>query len=217
MKAILLDAAGTLFDLAEPVGETYTRFARTAGFELDPATVEDNFRTAFQELAPPDYSTSLDGDELERNWWKTMVQRATQINEGEKFDSLYEKLFLHYEKPSAWQLYPDTLPFLQAAQKNYRLGVVSNFDQRLLTILAGLKLSPFFEIIISSSTARSQKPEALIFRIALEKLALTPHEVIHIGDSRRADFEGARASGLHAIHLDRKNGDTLSLEKIRKL
>ena len=209
MKAISLDAAGTLFDLAEPVGQVYARFAHQEGFSLSPETVEKNFRAAFKTTPAPSYQSRIDGHTAERAWWRTLVLQATEIPPSEPFERLFEQLFTHYEQPSAWRLYPDTLPFLREASAQYRLAVVSNFDDRLHAILDGLELTPFFETAISSSQAQSQKPDSRIFEVALEKLALPPEEVLHIGDSRQADYEGALSAGLQAFHLQRSQGQTL--------
>lgn len=213
MEAILLDAAGTLFDLQEPVGETYARIGRDFGFQLPAESVESEFRKAFPAASAPDYSSPLPGDQVEKECWKSLVQQATHLSPGSPFDAYFEKLFAHYAQASAWKLYPDTLPFLAANQSHYRLAVVSNFDQRLLSILDGLQLTPYFEFILTSSEARAQKPDPQIFQLALQKLNLPAEKVLHIGDSRKADYEGALASSLQAIHLQRKNGDQLSLKK----
>ena len=217
MKAILLDAAGTLFDLAEPVGVTYARFGKRIGLTLNSCEVENNFRQGFQSLASPNYQTSPDGEVVERNWWRELVRLATQPEDETTLDALFDPLFHYYEDPSAWKLYPDTLPFLKEAQKDFRLGVLSNFDRRLFSILQGLGLSSFFEIVVSSSEARAQKPDGKIFQLAIEKLALPASETLHIGDSRKADYEGAQASGLRAIHLQREKGDILSLNSVKAL
>ncbi|MGJ8726525.1 MAG: HAD-IA family hydrolase [Roseibacillus sp.] len=210
MKAISLDAAGTLFDLSEPVGEVYTRFAHQEGFALLPAEVEKRFRAAFKASPAPSYDGDSDGHTAERSWWRALVLQATEIPPSEAFERLFHQLFAHYEKPSAWQLYPDTLPFLEKASAKYRLAVVSNFDDRLHPILDGLGLSPFFEIAISSSLAQSQKPDSRIFERLLKELALPPEEVLHIGDSLKADYEGALQVGMKAFHLQRAKGQLLA-------
>ena len=128
MEAILLDAAGTLFNLSEPLGTTYTRFGQKFGLQLQPKTVENAFRQAFQQAQPPHYSTSRDGHEIEKQWWKELVAQVTQLPPSPEFDRYFEQLFAHYAHPTAWKLYPDTLPFLEANQHHYRLAVVSNFD-----------------------------------------------------------------------------------------
>jgi len=206
MKAIFLDAAGTLFDLAEPVGKVYARFARKHGLNLTEQEAETRFRTAFKELPAPNYEDFEDGHRCELAWWRKLVLKVCNSAGDETFDLFFEDLFLFYEKGEAWKLYPDTVPFLEKAGEHYRLAVVSNFDSRLHPILNQLGLSSYFEAIVSSAEARSRKPDEEIFHFTLQKLNLHPVQVLHIGDSEVADFQGASNAGLSAFHLQRENG-----------
>lgn len=210
MKALFLDAAGTLFDLAEPVGQVYARFARQHGLVLEAGEAESRFRSAFQEQPAPDYHDQSDGHQCEIQWWRTLVLRVVQADDDARFEAFFQAVFAYYEQPQAWQLFPDTLPFLSQVQSRYRLAVVSNFDARLVPILAGLELTSFFEVILSSAEARARKPDRAIFDLALQKMGLAPQEALHIGDSFEADYEGARAAGLAAFHLRREQGQTLA-------
>ena len=40
-----------------------------------------------------------------------------------------------------------------------------------------------------------KKPKPQIFRVAIEKLAVEPHEAVFVGDSYKADILGARQGG----------------------
>lgn len=209
MEALFLDAAGTLFDLAEPVGIVYARFAAQHGLALTAEEAESRFRSAFQSLPAPDYDAHHEGHECERLWWRQLVLAVTRAPDDAPFAAFFEELFAYYEQPRAWQLFPDTLPFLEQTKSLFQLAVVSNFDARLHPILEGLGLTLYFEAIVSSAEARARKPESSIFELALEKMQVAPHEVLHIGDSLEADYEGARRAGLHAFHLQRHLGQTL--------
>jgi putative hydrolase of the HAD superfamily len=69
------------------------------------------------------------------------------------------------------------------------------------------------------------KPQAEIFAVALEALAVPPERVAYVGDTVRYDVVGARAAGLLPVHHDRfrlcRNEDahhhTQSLADLRKL
>ena len=56
IDAILLDAAGTLIAPAEPVAETYARFARQHGVEIEIAKLKDAFRAVFDDMPPMAFS-----------------------------------------------------------------------------------------------------------------------------------------------------------------
>ncbi len=77
---MLFDAAGTLIELREPVGETYARVAREFDVELSARRLDEAFRHAFR-AAP---AMAFPGEtperirELERNWWLAVVRRTIQ-------------------------------------------------------------------------------------------------------------------------------------------
>jgi putative hydrolase of the HAD superfamily len=48
------------------------------------------------------------------------------------------------------------------------------------------------------------KPDPAAFRLACDRWGLAPAEVVSVGDNHEFDVLGARAAGLHAIHLDRR-------------
>jgi putative hydrolase of the HAD superfamily len=56
--------------------------------------------------------------------------------------------------------------------------------------------------VIDSFYAGVSKPDPAIFRLAVERAGADPTRSLHVGDSVRADVEGARAAGLSAIHFD---------------
>lgn len=49
------------------------------------------------------------------------------------------------------------------------------------------------------------KPDPAAFRLACERWGVPPDEVLSVGDNHEFDVLGARAAGLHAIHLDRRD------------
>lgn len=208
MQALTLDAAGTLFDLAEPVGTVYARLAAQSGYHLEANSLDRRFRETFPRQSAPAYVDDCPGHVTERSWWRELVLKTTELADNERFEDFFNAAFAFYESPAAWQLFPDTIPFLDQAASHYRLAVVSNFDARLHPIIAGLGLGSYFEKVISSADAKSRKPDSAIFQRTLAELALPAHQICHIGDSEVADYRGARSAGLHAIHL-RRPAETL--------
>lgn len=225
---ILLDAAGTLIHPAEGVGEVYARTLRSvAGLAVDSAAMHRTFLEVFSTAQPPEYGSDLPGHAAEDLWWRELVaailrklgpeaeafastgrdsQDAADPPSGPEprtFDTFFRTLFRHYAQPSAWTLYPEVPDFLEGASALGPLAVVSNFDDRLAPILDGLGIGPFFEHIVTSADARVRKPHRGIFDLALDRLNAAPGETHHCGDSHHADYEGARAAGMHAFHLDR--------------
>lgn len=84
----------------------------------------------------------------------------------------------------------------------YRMAVVSNADGRVESWLRRKGLSAFFETIIDSHVVGIEKPDAGIFRIALERTGVAPEQAIHVGDLYSVDVVGARSAGVTPVLLD---------------
>ncbi|MEE9266543.1 MAG: hypothetical protein V3V86_07450, partial [Gammaproteobacteria bacterium] len=80
IQAITFDAAGTLMGIAEPVGETYARFAHDLGVKLSPRGLEEGFRDAFAHMPPMAFPGLDEVKRLraERDWWHALVKRAVR-------------------------------------------------------------------------------------------------------------------------------------------
>jgi HAD superfamily hydrolase (TIGR01509 family) len=77
-------------------------------------------------------------------------------------------------------------------------AIVSNIDDDyLLPMLERCGLAEKLDAWTSSEEARSCKPDAAIFELALGKAGVAAEEVLFVGDSREHDIAGARALGMH--------------------
>ena len=206
-RAVLLDAAGTLIDIARPLGDTYSRLARDFGGDLDPETLTAGFRTAFSDTPPMAFPgrRGADLDRAERGWWRTLVARVTGEAGGvPDFDPYFERLYAHYAGAPAWRVYSEVPAVLTALrERGATLAVVSNFDSRLLSLLDALELAPFFDAVVCSGAAGAAKPDRAIFAHALATLGIDRSQALHVGDSPEADYAGALAAGIDALLVDR--------------
>jgi putative hydrolase of the HAD superfamily len=99
------------------------------------------------------------------------------------------------------------------------LGIVSNFDSRVLRILEGLDLARWFESVTLSSQVGATKPAGAIFARALAHHGVDAARALHVGDSPAEDYEGARAAGLRAALIDRsgRHADRPGLVRVGSL
>ncbi len=105
---------------------------------------------------------------------------------------------------------PPAVAALRAlARMGIPIGIVSNADGQVERILRDLGLcqvgtGPGVEvgIVVDSTVAGYEKPDPLIFEIALRALGVAPQRTIHVGDSARADVAGALAADVTPVHLD---------------
>ncbi len=218
IQAVFFDAAGTLFSVKRPVAEIYLDLAVQHGFRPGPetkASIKLAFQRAMQDAPPPAFQVEDPAEikRCERLWWFDVVHNVFyRVGMFERFDDFFEEVFRRFDGPDLWQLYPETLEVLQdLRRRGLELGIVSNFDTRLFNVLRGLKLDEFFETVTISSLARAAKPAPGIFQLALEKHALDPEDVLHVGDSLRDDVIGATRAGLRGVWLDRSGERPASL------
>jgi putative hydrolase of the HAD superfamily len=131
-------------------------------------------------------------------------------------DGLFDELYLRYAQPQAWSVFDDVVPALEDLSRDHRLLVLSNFDRRLRSILAGHDLLRFFEQVIISSEVGSAKPHPRMFEAAMAVAGCFPQEALHIGDDKKCDLGGAQSNGIHAFHVKRpESGLDVLVKKVR--
>jgi len=84
----------------------------------------------------------------------------------------------------------------------YRMGLVSNVSllpHLMRADLERLGIAPFLEASVFSSEVRVRKPDARIFREALERVGTEPGETVFVGDRLYDDVGGAQAVGMRAV------------------
>lgn len=209
---VFFDVAGTLIRVRHGVGTQYAQVAARFDVVADPAALEREFPRAFR-AAPPMAFPGAPAEaipHLEREVWRGIV-RAVFAGAGllpafapNAFDAYFNAVYRHFEDPGVWDVYPDVTPTLSALNAlDCPLGIVSNFDSRVLRILDGLGLAPRFASVTLSSQVGATKPAALIFARALSRHGVDAGRALHVGDSPAEDFDGARAAGLRAVLIDR--------------
>lgn len=95
--------------------------------------------------------------------------------------------------------------------ENYKLGIISNFDERLYKIIHNLRIDHFFDFIhIPSGSNGHAKPSEKIFQIAKKQVRQKygmdeRHEFLHIGDNIELDYKASRCSGFKSILMCHEN------------
>lgn len=193
IEIVTFDASGTLILPAPSVGGVYSEVLSEFGIMSDPATIELHFKSAFKEIKQKPQRI------LDQACWKAIVKASLPEVPHERFDAVFQRLWETFGTAERWALLPgayDTLSQLKT--KGYRLAVITNNDNRLLNVFKGLGLSPFFEQIFISADIGFEKPDKRIFEYASQTLNTWGERILHIGDSKVEDFDGATGAGWQA-------------------
>ena len=207
IRAVLFDAAGTLIELVEPVGETYARAAARHGATISAWRLGDAFARVLRGASPPAFSGAAAQIEArERAWWRELVRAvflaADSAVRVADFEACFDELWRHFGSGAAWRAQSgarETLSLLRGA--GLATAVASNFDRRLHGILAALGLAPLLDAVVLPSDAGAAKPDPALLRTALARLGCAPHEAALVGNDPERDLEPARRLGLVAIDV----------------
>jgi putative hydrolase of the HAD superfamily len=217
IRAILFDAAGTLFCLTKTVGDHYAYVGREVGLNLDAQRLERAFHSAWQQMPR---RPAIDGprENDDKGWWRELVARvfdqvAPSLSELDR-DNFFEIAYEHFAEAGVWQLYPEVPEVLEQLRPRFQLAIVSNFDGRLRFILQHLGISNYFSYIFISSELGADKPDPEIFRRAVKVMHLAANEVLHVGDDPERDWKAANEAGLLVFQLDRPQNSLRDMLKL---
>jgi putative hydrolase of the HAD superfamily len=200
IRAVLLDALGTLIELERPWPHLVDELA-ARGLVVG----EDDARAAM--LAEMAYYRAHHDEAVDWTALKDLRRRCAavvqeQLQTSLPLDDVLDAL-LAAIRFRAYPEVPDVLARLRAS--GARLAVVSNWDVSLHDVLERTGLRPLVDAVVISAELGVAKPDPAIFRAALDRLGAAPEGAVHVGDSLEHDVAGARAAGLEAV-LVARNG-----------
>src|SRR5947209_14269899 len=208
IRGVLFDVGETLLAPHPSFPELFSEIMGGLGFQISPDDVEEALATVAPsvgdaiEASTSTWSTSR---EESRRFWRglygAMLEHWGIPDEaGEIFDVLYGR-FTSYE---SYRLFPDVIPTLTACRgADLTLGIVSNFEEWLEGMLIEMEIAPFFDVMVISGKEGIEKPDPAIFRLALERIGMTPDEVVFVGDHPRVDVAAASRIGMTGVLVDR--------------
>ena len=113
----------------------------------------------------------------------------------EEFNSLPDSL-------PQWKPWPDTVTALREMKKLFRLAIVSNVDDDLFAATQP-QLGVEFDQVITAQQAKAYKPSLKIFELALSRVGVPAHRILHIGQSLYHDVLPAQSLGLATVWVNR--------------
>ena len=207
----LFDAGLTLIQPVNTIEKIYAAYAEQSGIPLEELVVmiRRHFGALFDQERKI-MAAGQDGyvwsDELDRQMWKRLCFAVADAVPGLTADpqAWYEQLYHHFGQVDTWRPFPETMKTLTGLRgRGVKLGVVSNWDSRLPSILEAQGISPLLDTVVVSAIDGVRKPGARIFELALERLGVESAQTIMVGDSVTDDVEGAARAGLRGVLVHR--------------
>jgi putative hydrolase of the HAD superfamily len=194
LKAVTIDAYGTLLTLRDPVPSLRGALA-VRGIERSSDEVERAFGAEVAYYVPRSHEGRDEATLalLRRDCARVFLEAADAELDPEAFTSAFVESLSFDEVPGAG----DACRLLRAA--GLRLALVSNWDIGLHEHVERLGLGELLDTIVTSAEAGAPKPDPAVFELALARLGVEPRLAAHVGDAP-ADAEGARAAGLRFEH-----------------
>jgi putative hydrolase of the HAD superfamily len=214
IRLISFDANGTLIEPKTSVGKTYADAALLHGISLNAEAVQPAFFKHLKAMTQraPAFGAASRPPIAAREWWREVVHNtmhdslaapSSSAHLDQKFGALFPDLYEHFALETAWRQYNGISNLLQELKSDgFALAVTSNFDDRLHGLLSRLQLRPLLSHVVLSSEVGADKPSPLIFQALLRQANVAPHEVLHVGNDRERDLEGAQAAGLAAMLVE---------------
>lgn len=220
VRAVSLDAMGTLMELARPPHIVYHEILRRQGHSVEKLSPllsgGDRLRRYWLEAErrlPPEFLAEH-RDRFHhyrgapRAFWGVMFTVLFEDLglDPDRMPAALEAAYQRFAQPDLWIVEPTFASLARyCAERRIELYVTSNWDFRLPGILQALKIAATFRKIITSAEVGYEKPSRKIFDHLVDVAGFAPSEIIHVGDTPAADVEGARRAGLIPV-LYRRTG-----------
>ena len=206
---VFFDAVGTLFRVRGSVGEVYGREASRHGFqsardEAGTDRIDRAFKRAFRTVQAASPLAGRHGETAQKEWWREVVRETFRdLGPFPRFDSFFDSVFDLFATDAAWEPEPGCRQVLDRLKLHgQRIGIISNFDRRIDSVLKSLEIRQFFDLVSVSSESRHAKPDEAMFRAVVRRAGTVPGRCLHVGDHPDEDYDAGRAAGLHVLLYD---------------
>ena len=184
LQAIVFDFDGTILDTETPDFQTWQDIYHSHGAELPLDLWLQCVGGGTDAFRPEDYLEGLLGREIDRQRLRTERR----------------KLFL--ERIEVQPILPGVLELIAAAERRgVRLAVASSSDRKWVeSHLQRLGLRGRFAAVVTADDVERVKPDPALYRLAAQKLDVSPQRAVAIEDSYNGML-GAQRAGLRCVSV----------------
>jgi len=225
IRAVMFDLENTLMHAAAPdmwpeVIERGNQALMDYLCELGILKECDTFMVEFNQRLRK-YYAERDKQMIETSTFVVLKELLAEKGYTNLSDSVIrDSLDQHYAVTQKnWRLEKDAIPCLEALQAaNYKMGIISNAgdDRDVQKLVETFGITSYFDIVLTSAACGYRKPHKKIFELALEYFNIRAEEVAMIGDTLKADIQGANQMGMYSVWITRRvenpSEDNLSVQ-----
>lgn len=201
MKGVLIDFGGTIDTDGRHWYKVFKRAYNSVMPGLDDALLRNAYIHAERTLGrtpviKPDYTF------LKTLECKIALQAEYLSDNGCGISNMQRNLLLD----GCYSIVQDNIcnvsrPELLAISESLPMVLITNFYGNMRSVLKEFDLDYLFYDVVESAVVGVRKPDAAIYNIALERLALPATDVVMIGDTISKDMEPAIQVGCKTIWL----------------
>lgn len=207
IEAVFFDVGNTLLYPHPSVSEVCREVLRSAGHDRDLDSIESIMPLVdafYEDRYREDDSFWTDEGETSSVWVGMYSLLCRKLGIAEEAEVLARRVYDEFGRPDRWRTYPDVLPaFARLKERGVKVGIISNWDRRLASLLEGLGFGGLVDGVISSAVVGLRKPDPRIFELACKDLGVEVTRSAHVGDHHYSDILGASSVGMTALLIDR--------------
>lgn len=206
-RAIFFDVGETLLRPRQPYGDLLREIGHQLNVELpaqllgDMAThIDARVAERTEQMLPFTFPAEVS----QRFWYETYYGLFVRFLPDTDACRLAMGFLQLLSSPAGYTLFEEAVETLKHLREDgYRLGIISNWEGWLPTLLECVGIDSLFDHIVISGMCGLEKPDIRIFTLALARGGYRPDEVIYVGDRPAHDVEPALRVGISPVLLDR--------------
>ncbi len=207
-RLVCLDAGFTLLAPRSTLGDGLRNLLAGHGHDISDEQVHKAWEVAdtwfWDSYHRSGNDTWGDDAKIDEAWREYHSLMLRELGVEHPDHQLVEAILAAQYAPESWELYADVLPAVRELRElGMRLGIVSDWGSNLVPMVNALGLGGALDFVIASGAVGLSKPDPALFRLAATRAGVPPREALMVGDSYRADIEGAEAAGMDGILIRR--------------
>ncbi|CAF3418414.1 unnamed protein product [Rotaria sp. Silwood1] len=208
IQLITFDVHNVLLTIRNGAPYQYARLARQHLNlqSIDESLLRSNFIQAFRTINITHPGYGVNTNISSRQWWTLIIEYTFKDYQLSliQLEKLSKIIYDEFAKGDMWIKHSQADYILEKLKKKKILGVISNFDERLESLLEQHNLRQYFQFILTPRNCGLYKPQTEIFSYAANLANIqSNNNLCHIGDDVKLDYRAAKAANCHVLLLSK--------------